>query len=219
MRVAIFDFDGTLYEKETFQLLMDHLKTHPTYHTKYGRFFRSILPRYLSYKLKIYPEKRMKERSMQIYIRALEQLSKDELQTYFAEIAQKMQAHFNPNVMAKLEEHVENRDHVMLVSGAFTPLLTVVSKNFHVDTIIGTDIPFNGQSMDTTKAIYHIQGERKNEKILETLREYEVDWDNSYAYGDSYSDLPVLKLVGHPVAVQPDDRLHTYAQQKGWEII
>ena len=31
MRVAIFDFDGTLYSKETFQLLMDHLKSHPVH--------------------------------------------------------------------------------------------------------------------------------------------------------------------------------------------
>jgi len=219
MRVAIFDFDGTLYEKETFQLLMDHLKTHPTYHTAYGGFFRSILPRYLSYKLKLYPESRMKERSMQIYIRALEHLSKKELKTYFAEAAEKMQAHFNDNVIKKLEQHVENRDHVMLVSGAFTPLLTSVTKNFHFDTIIGTDIPFNEQSIDTTKTIYHIQGERKNKKIFEALQGQAVDWNNSYAYGDSYSDLPVLQLVGNPVAVQPDNRLHTVAQEQGWDII
>ena len=69
MRVAIVDFDGTLYAKETFQILMDHLKKHPVYRTKYNRFFRDILPPYLGYKLKIYPEKKMKERSMQFLSR------------------------------------------------------------------------------------------------------------------------------------------------------
>ena len=75
MRVAIFDFDGTLYAKETFQLLMDHLKKHPTYHTTYNRFFRSMLPPYIGYKLNVYPEKKIKDRSLQFYLDAFDQLS------------------------------------------------------------------------------------------------------------------------------------------------
>ena len=75
VRVAIFDFDGTLYAKETFQLLMDHLKKHPDYHTKYNRFFRSMLPPYIGYKLKVNPEKKMKDRSMQFNLDAFDKLS------------------------------------------------------------------------------------------------------------------------------------------------
>src|SRR5690625_1120037 len=101
MRVAIFDFDGTLYKKETFQLLMDHLKTHPKYRKRYGKFFRSILPRYIGYKLKLYPEKRMKERSMQIYIETLKSLSKDQIHTYFTKIADQMKADFNQDEIGR----------------------------------------------------------------------------------------------------------------------
>jgi len=219
MRVAIFDFDGTLYREETFQLLMDHLKVHPTYYTKYPKFLRSILPRYISYKLKLYPEKRMKERSMQIYIQALNDLSKDELIEYFAEIADKMQDHFNTNVIEQLQQHVKQKDYIMLVSGAFTPLLTAVCKHLHFDIIIGTDIPFNGQAIAHPQTIEHIQGQRKNEKILKALKNYTIDWENSYAYSDSYSDLPVLQLVGNPVAVSPDKRLLTYARKHRWKIL
>ncbi|WP_347177910.1 hypothetical protein [Sporosarcina thermotolerans] len=83
MRIAIFDFDGTLYSKETFQLLMDHLKDHPVHGPKYKPFFRKILPLYIGYKLKIVPEPTMKERSMQIYAGALHTLSKKSWTTIF----------------------------------------------------------------------------------------------------------------------------------------
>jgi HAD superfamily hydrolase (TIGR01490 family) len=40
-----------------------------------------------------------------------------------------------------------------------------------------------------------------------------------YAYSDSISDLPMLELVGHPVAVNPDRALESIAQRRGWPII
>jgi HAD superfamily hydrolase (TIGR01490 family) len=219
VRVAIFDFDGTLYKKDTFRILMDHLKNHPVYHAKYKRFYRSILPPYIGSMLKLYPEQKMKERSVQFYIAALKQFSKDEMDSYFEELAQKMREDFNPLVISRIEQHVADNDHVMLVSGAYTPLLQFVTKGLPFDTIIGTDIPFKGQFLDRKTPIYHIQGERKNEKIQATLAGMDIDWANSFAYGDSYSDLPALELVGNPVAVQPEPRLRTIAEERDWEII
>jgi phosphoserine phosphatase len=37
-------------------------------------------------------------------------------------------------------------------------------------------------------------------------------------YADSYSDVPMLSAVAHPVATYPDDQLRAYAQQRQWEI-
>ena len=86
MRVAIFDFDGTLYSDETFQLLMSHLRYHPVHHTSDKRFYRAILPPYIGHKLKLVPEAKMKERSMQIYLNALGLMSLKELDAYFGEL-------------------------------------------------------------------------------------------------------------------------------------
>jgi len=219
MRVAIFDFDGTLYKQETFQLLMNHLKKHPKHHTYYGRFFRAILPRFIAYKLKLYPEARMKEQSMQLYINALQDLSQVEVNDFFKEIADKMQDDFNESVVAALNRHRENNVYTMLVSGAFIPLLESIANQFPFDQVIGTNIPFKNDKLDRETPIYHVQGERKTKKIHEILQDKQVDWENSYAYGDSYSDLPVLELVGNPVAVQPDERLRALAVENKWTIL
>jgi len=47
----------------------------------------------------------------------------------------------------------------------------------------------------------------------------EVDLSQSFAYGDSISDVPLLELVGNPVAVYPDSQLWDHASQRGWRIL
>lgn len=219
LRVAIFDFDGTLYEKETFHVLMDHLKNHPVYHTNYNKFMRWMVPRYIGYKMKVYPVEKMKERSMQSYLEAIDDMSRDELITFFEEVSKKMKSDFNPVVVEKLNEHIKNGLRVMIVSGAYTQLLDAALDELHFDDVIGSEIPFKKDFVDKEKTIYHINGTRKNDSIQKALHGKDIDWSNSFAYADSLSDLSVLELVGNPVAVHPEKGLRTVAQERGWKII
>ncbi|MFP3323167.1 HAD-IB family hydrolase [Planococcus sp. SIMBA_160] len=219
MRVAIFDFDGTLYAKETFQLMMNHLKNHPVHNRRYRKFYRAIMPPYIGHKLKVYPEAKMRARSVQAYLAALETFSKQELEDYFGEIASLMHGDFNQEVIERLKQHVSNEDYCMLVSGAFTPLLHAVTKELPIEKIIGTEVPYEADILAHRTPVIHIQGSLKTEKILEALGGQAIDWKNSFAYGDSLSDLPVLELVGNPVAVRPEARLRTLATERNWEII
>ena len=49
----------------------------------------------------------------------------------------------------------------------------------------------------------------------ESLESFETSW----FYSDSHNDLPLMKLVDHPVAVTPDPTLKAYAEEQGWPII
>lgn len=49
--------------------------------------------------------------------------------------------------------------------------------------------------------------------------EHGIDLAASYFYTDSYSDLPMLRAVGHPIVVNPDARLRRHAQRAGWPIL
>ena len=52
------------------------------------------------------------------------------------------------------------------------------------------------------------------------LEEHEgIDLDSSYAYSDSESDLPMLRVVGYPIVVNPDAELRAIAAAEGWEVI
>lgn len=219
MRLAIFDFDGTLYKNETFNLFMDRMKEHPQYAARHKKFYASILFPYFSYKAKLYPEGKMKENLMKKYLNALSGLSEKEIITFFDEIALDMREGFNTEVVQRLQNHADNGDYTMIVSGAFTPVLQTVLADLPVDKIIGTDVPFKNDTFERNSTIYHIQAMRKKVVVQDLFRGKSIDWKNSYAYGDSYSDLAVLDLVGNPVAVSPDAKLREVAVAKKWEIV
>lgn len=219
MKVAIFDFDGTIYKHETYTLMMDHAKHHPRYQEKYKSFYYSIVPPYLGYKARIYPEAKMKLNLTQKYLHLFDGKTIDEVETYFGEIAEKMNGDFNRLALERLKQHHENGDYVMVVSGAFQTLLETVLADLPIDHIIGTEIPVQGNYIDPETEIDHVQSERKTELILETLKDKVIDWQNSYAYGDSTADLPVLEMVGNPVAVCPDVKLQSIANRKDWTVI
>lgn len=59
----------------------------------------------------------------------------------------------------------------------------------------------------------------KAEAIRELAAREGIDLSASWAYSDSESDLPMLRAVGHPVAVNPDAALARIAREEGWEIL
>ncbi len=62
-------------------------------------------------------------------------------------------------------------------------------------------------------------GEGKALAIRKVADERGYDLALSYAYTDSAGDLPMLEIVGHPVAVNPDRALEAIAYHRGWPIV
>ena len=61
--------------------------------------------------------------------------------------------------------------------------------------------------------------EGKPERMRQLAAAEGIDLSQSYAYSDSESDLPMLRAVGHPVAVNPDGPLAKAARAEGWEVM
>ncbi len=61
--------------------------------------------------------------------------------------------------------------------------------------------------------------EGKAQAIRELAADHGIDLAASYAYSDSESDLPMLRAVGNPVAVNPDAELAQVAREEGWEVL
>ncbi|MBK8163629.1 MAG: HAD family hydrolase [Gammaproteobacteria bacterium] len=59
----------------------------------------------------------------------------------------------------------------------------------------------------------------KVDRLSAWLTENRKDLAGSWFYSDSHNDLPLLQLVEHPVAVNPDDTLARYAASRSWPIL
>ena len=101
------------------------------------------------------------------------------------------------------------------------PVLERLAQNFGAAGFVGTQIEVR-KSLYTGQIIPPvITGNDKNRCTQEyfSSRSMDVDWDASYAYADWHTDLPLMGLVGHPVAVYPDEALLAHARQRGWPVI
>ncbi|HYP23435.1 MAG TPA: HAD family hydrolase [Actinomycetota bacterium] len=65
---------------------------------------------------------------------------------------------------------------------------------------------------------FYAYGPHKAAAIEELADEMGIDLSGSFAYSDSVTDLPMLEVVGNPVAVNPDKALRKIALEKGWDV-
>ena len=83
------------------------------------------------------------------------------------------------------------------------------------------DIP-KEVSLPKEKRWLSLKGYGQVKRLMEWLEqrgERYQDYEDSYFYSDSFNDIPLLKKVAHPVAVNPDSKLKDYATAAGWRII
>src|SRR5205085_10475724 len=71
----------------------------------------------------------------------------------------------------------------------------------------------------TGRSLRAAHGEGKAAAVLELATSEKLDLEASTAYSDSYSDVPFLEAVGHPVAANPDRKLRRIARERGWPVV
>ncbi|GAB3067920.1 HAD family hydrolase [Salinicoccus sesuvii] len=218
MKVALFDFDGTLYPYETFNVLIDHLKHHPRYKTNYGRFVRKFAPIYFAYKMKIVKKSKMQNKAMEYYLLSFKNNTRSEIESFFKEVASDMIDDLRAPLVGKMRQLKQDNYYIMLISGAFIPLLEAVFEGFDIDCIVGSEIKYKGDKLDYRSRFERVYADRKIDIIRQHFADKQIDWKNSEAYSDSHTDLKMLELVGRPVAVKPDDRLKAIAARNQWQI-
>lgn len=64
-----------------------------------------------------------------------------------------------------------------------------------------------------------IYGQGKLDAAHAYAQTHRVDLGQSYFYTDSIADLPLLEMVGYPVAVNPDRSLRKLARRRGWSVV
>lgn len=64
-----------------------------------------------------------------------------------------------------------------------------------------------------------LRSERKPEFLKELVVKHNATWEDSYAVGDSESDIPMLSIVQKPIAFNPSRMLFEHATKQGWKVV
>jgi len=124
----------------------------------------------------------------------------------------------SPVGLARLKEHRAAGHAVVLLTGSLIFLLKPLKELSGADWLIATELVENGGRFTGEIRGLHPRGKNKAILVEELARRHNLDLARSFAYGDHLTDLPLLELVGHPVAVNPGRRLRQLARQRRWPI-
>lgn len=220
MKLAIFDFDGTLFPHDTIPYLLTQWKKNKMCRKKHAKVFKSLIAMYIKYKLGIeskFSREEMKLFAVNQFNYIFDGMSEDEVLTFFNHASKSIEGEFNKDVVYELKNAQQAGYHTVLLSGSYTPLLEKVGKVLHIDTVIGTPMRFENGLYNGGASLDIASGMEKVHKIKAHFGG--IDWENSIAYADSLSDLHLLEAVGHPTAVKPDQKLKVIAKDQNWRII
>lgn len=117
-----------------------------------------------------------------------------------------------------IAEHKAAGRDVIIISSSGTEIVEPIGARLGADLAIGTQVAIeNGEY--TGEILFYAYGEGKAEAMRSLAEERGYDLSASYAYSDSFTDLPMLDAVGHPFAVNPDTELRKLAIEREWPIL
>ena len=107
----------------------------------------------------------------------------------------------------------------VIVSGGLDFTVRPLARYLGVDDFIANTLEFENGYATGQLGKPFVAGATKAQIMRDYSEQHGIDLGRSWAYSDSYSDYPMLAVVGHPTAVNPDFRLRTVARSYDWPII
>lgn len=117
-----------------------------------------------------------------------------------------------------IDEHKAAGRDVIIISSSGTEIVEPIGARLGVDKAIGTQMVVEDGKY-TGEILFYAYGPHKAEAMRELAADEGYDLADCYSYSDSITDLPMLEVVGHPFAVNPDDELRRIAQERVWPVL
>jgi HAD superfamily hydrolase (TIGR01490 family) len=120
--------------------------------------------------------------------------------------------------VALIEQHHAAGRDVVIISSSGEEIVSGVGAMLGADHAIGTRMQV-ADGKYTGEIEFYAYGPHKAEAMVELAERHGYDLAASYAYSDSMTDAPMLEVVGHPTAVNPDKALRRLASERDWPVL
>lgn len=117
-----------------------------------------------------------------------------------------------------IEQHRAAGRDVVIISASGAEVVEPIGRLLGADHVIATELVVEDGKYSGEVARY-VYGPQKASAIRDLAQANGYDLDASYGYSDSETDAPMLEVVGHPFAVNPDKGLRRIAEERGWPIL
>jgi len=117
-----------------------------------------------------------------------------------------------------VRRHRERGEKVFIVSATLQEIVEHIAEDLGFDGAIGSTCEIV-DGVYTGRSLRAAHGEGKASAVRELAAAEGLELAACTAYSDSYSDVPFLEAVGHPVAANPDRKLRRIARDRGWPVL
>lgn len=214
MSLAIFDLDNTLISIDSDhawgQFLVEQGAVDPvSYHEANERFLED----YKNGTLDIHAY-------LELALKPLAEYNREQLNAWHQQfMASKVEPHILPKGEELLARHRERGDTLLIITATNRFVTGPIAERLGVDDLIAVEPEcVDGRYTGRVSGIPSFR-EGKVKRLDAWLRQGAASLHDAWFYSDSHNDLPLLKLVDHPVAVDPDDTLRREAKRHDWRII
>lgn len=213
MNLAIFDLDNTLINGDS-----DHA---------WGEFLveRNIVDRqeYALNNDKFYHDYKLGALDINAYLHfCLKVLAEHPLKQLYAWREQFLEEKIRPMLLPKakalIEEHRKAGDTLLIITATNRFVTEPIAQLHGIDNLLASDAEKRDGRYTGKPTGVPCYQDGKITRLNQWLKQQEHSFDQSVFYSDSHNDLPLLKLVEKPVAVDPDPQLLEYARKQGWSI-
>jgi HAD superfamily hydrolase (TIGR01490 family) len=214
MSLAIFDLDNTLLaadsDYEWGRFLVDQkLVDGAEYELKNKQFYDA----YKAGTLDI----------LEFLAFSLQPLTQFDRQTLETMHGQFMESRILPNIAPGarklIEKHRQQDDTLIIITATNSFITTPIARELGIHNLIATEPELIDQRYTGRVSGTPCFREGKVARLNDWCLKNQDDLQGSWFYSDSHNDLPLLELVEHPVAVDPDPVLEKHAKDHGWPII
>ncbi len=134
-------------------------------------------------------------------------------------MASKIEPHILPRGEELIARHRASGDTLLIITATNRFITGPIADRLGVDDLIAVEPEqVDGRYTGRVSGVPSYR-EGKVTRLEQWLEGRDLSLHDAWFYSDSHNDLPLLELVDHPVAVDPDATLRQTAEQRGWRII
>ncbi|WP_077366986.1 HAD family hydrolase [Anaerosalibacter sp. Marseille-P3206] len=202
---AFFDIDGTLYRNS---LMIQHFKKLIKYevidpaiwHNHVKHTYSEWENRYGDFEVYL-------EELADYYVKELKGINKTHIDFIASQVIKINGDKVYRYTRSRIDWHKKNGHKLLFISGGPDFLVEKMAEKYDVTEYKGSVYLVDEDNNFTGEVIRMWDSENKQKAIDKFVNKYDVDLDLSYSYGDTNGDFSMLKMVGNPIAINPNMNL------------
>ncbi len=202
---AFFDIDGTIHRDS---LLIEHFKLLVKYEfINIATWENKVKEKFLKWDIRVGNYDDYLEELVETYVEALKNFSKEDVDFVAKKVIDLKGERVYKYTRERLKYHLEKNHKVIIISGSPDFLVGKMAGKYGVEDYRGSTYVVDKNGIFTGEVIPMWNAESKKKAIKDFCRQYDIDLEKSYAYGDTTGDLTMFKKAGNAIAINPAMKL------------